>query len=192
MITAIRPCTAQDTPIPIGSFVEQELLATEAGKANACNKAAWKAWGDILLFVDADTRLIGNVDWYRHRPSSESFWVSDSVCLERGYHPRHFWTRGGNAFLAVMNRLPLFRTYPWAHGACIAVRREAFWDVGGFDPTAGMEDFNLFLRLYKAGYRHAKSPVYSEQVRAITFPPRRMNVVKNGVSGGRLARPMRP
>lgn len=189
-ISAIRPCSVQDAPIPLGSYVEQELLATEAGKAIACNLAAHRANGDIFLFVDADTRIVGNVDWYRKRPPSEQFWVSDSVCLDRGYWPRHFWTRGGNAFLALMNRLPLFRTYPWAHGAVIAVRRTAFETVGGFDETAGMEDFNLFLKLYKAGFNHAKAPIYSEQIRAITFPPRRMNVVKNGCSGGRLARPV--
>ena len=90
------------------------------------------------------------------------------------------------------NRLPLLSRYPWAHGALIAVRRRAFEAVGGFDESAGIEDFNLFLKLYKAGYGHGKSPVRSVQVRAISFPPRRMGRVVDGHSGGYLAEPMRP
>ena len=189
-ISAIRPCTSQDIPISLRQAVDEELKATEPGKAYACNLAASRSKGNILLFVDADTYLVGDIDWYRHRPEEESFWVSPSYNIDKGYAVRHFWTTLGNTFFNFANKAPLFRDYPWAHGAFIAIRRKAFEQIGGFDENAPMEDINLFARLYNAGYKHNKSPVKSVQVRAISFPPRRMNCVVAGHSGRYIALPM--
>ena len=185
-ISLIRPCTEQDLPLPIYG-ADEVLLATEPGKARACNAAARRSTGTILVFVDADTHLEGDIDWYRHRPDREQFWVSKSRCTEPGVW---LWTRLGNAFFNTANKMPLLRRFPWAHGAMIAVRRAAFEAVGGFDEDAPIEDVNLFLRLWLAGFVHSRSPVSSVQIRHISFPPRRMNRVVDGHSGGYLARPM--
>ena len=181
-LSLIRPCTAQDAPLPVAG-ADEILMATEPGKARACNLAAARASGDILLFVDADTTIEGApLEWYRSRPAAEDFWVSPSRSVAFG-----LWGRAGNAFFNVANRTPLLRRYPWAHGALIAVRAVTFREVGGFDEAAPMEDINLFARLWKSGYRHAKSPVRTVQYRAISFPPRRMNVIRDGHSGGYLS-----
>ncbi len=48
----------------------------------------------------------------------------------------------------------------WATGACLALRAEAYWAVGGLDPDffAHMEEIDLCWRLWRAGYRVAYRP----------------------------------
>ena len=52
--------------------------------------------------------------------------------------------------------IPIF----WASGACIAVRRSAFWEVGGLDTLffAHFEEIDLCWRLQRAGYIVAYEP----------------------------------
>ena len=47
------------------------------------------------------------------------------------------------------------RDVAWATGAALAVRREAFHEVGGFDPSfeMHMEEIDLCWRLWRAGWR---------------------------------------
>ncbi len=48
----------------------------------------------------------------------------------------------------------------WATGACLALRADAYWAVGGLDPDffAHMEEIDLCWRLWRAGYRVAYRP----------------------------------
>ncbi len=48
----------------------------------------------------------------------------------------------------------------WYTAACVLLRRRAFDDVGGFDPTFFLyfEDTDLCVRLRKAGWRLGREP----------------------------------
>ncbi|MCB2228222.1 MAG: glycosyltransferase family 2 protein [Desulfarculaceae bacterium] len=61
-----------------------------------------------------------------------------------------------------MRRLPGYQneSWQWAHGACLFVRRDLFFELGGL-PTAYfmyMEDVELGLRLHQAGGRVVELP----------------------------------
>ncbi|HWB72465.1 MAG TPA: glycosyltransferase family 2 protein [Egibacteraceae bacterium] len=60
------------------------------------------------------------------------------------------------------------RDVDWLSGCCLALRREAFEDVGGFDPAYFMfvEDVDLCYRLRQAGWRVVFAPV-TEVVHAV-------------------------
>lgn len=60
------------------------------------------------------------------------------------------------------------RVVDWVSGCCMAVRRRAFDDVGGFDPAYFMfvEDVDLCWRMREAGWKVVFSPV-TEVVHAI-------------------------
>lgn len=60
------------------------------------------------------------------------------------------------------------RDVDWLSGCCVAVRRQAFEDVGGFDPAYFMfvEDVDLCWRLGEAGWRVVFAPV-AEVVHAV-------------------------
>ena len=45
-------------------------------------------------------------------------------------------------------------------GACLLLRRELFWEVGGFDEDLGVafQDIDLCLKLHQKGYRNIYTP----------------------------------
>ena len=68
--------------------------------------------------------------------------LGDRLCLEPGWNPDRA------------------RTVPWAVGACLLLRREAFEAVGGFDARQWMyaEDLDLCWRLGEAGWQVRYEP----------------------------------
>ena len=79
--------------------------------------------------------------------------------------PRNRWTR---AYRLTDWDHQSERDVDWLSGACLALRRAAFDEVGGFDPAYFMfvEDVDLCWRLREAGWRTVFAPV-TEVVHAI-------------------------
>jgi N-acetylglucosaminyl-diphospho-decaprenol L-rhamnosyltransferase len=80
--------------------------------------------------------------------------MADTLCIEGSWDPDRE------------------RLVDWAHGAFLLVRREAFDEVGGFDPLMWMyaEDLDLAWRLRRAGWltRYVPDAVVRHEVSAAT------------------------
>jgi len=131
-------------------------LPRRSGAAIARNEGARASGGDILVFVDAD--VVPEENWlseilasFRERPDVDAVQGVYSInCpavslfgLARNYYKCYNASKLENGTL-----ISGINSY------CFAVRREAFEEVGGFDPRAERtEDVDLGRRLAAAGRR---------------------------------------
>lgn len=145
------------------------------------NRAARAATGTVLALVNNDIEPI-TPDWLEEmvtlalRPSTGAVgallhYPDDSVqhagvILGLTGHPRQPGV-AGHAFLkhtgggGYMNRLRLVQNYTAVTAACLVVRREVFFQVGGFDEqnlAVAFNDVDLCLRLREAGYLNTWTP----------------------------------
>jgi len=130
--------------------------STARGPAHARNKGAQAATGDLLFFLDADVVVhpdaIGQVvRTFANRP--------EYAALVGSYDD----APDDNAFLSQYRNLLHHYTHQHGNedtitfwGACGAIRKEAFWAVGGFDASyerPSIEDIEFGARLREAGCR---------------------------------------
>jgi cellulose synthase/poly-beta-1,6-N-acetylglucosamine synthase-like glycosyltransferase len=122
--------------------------------AQARNRGAARAIGDVLVFIDAD--CVPHTDWLsvlaERFVDSQVAVVGGGVAFERG----NYWT--------VADNLSMFHDYMIGSPAGtrqqlpslnLAVRRAVFHAIGGFDeryPRAAGEDADLTIRLRRSGY----------------------------------------
>jgi len=166
-------------------FSEVAVVRNKAneGYGTACNRGAAASTGSVLLFLNADVELKegsvrelwdavqgkgqvglagpmlvgaeGDRQNSVRRFPSPGIWFLDGTIFERwlptrillsGYRPRH--------------RSGLTARVDWVEGACLAVRRDAFEEVGGFDERYFMycEELDLSRRLRDAGWRRLYVP----------------------------------
>ena len=120
------------------------------GAARARNTGAKRATGDFVYFVDSDCTL----------PPENLRKITDAVKKQkldvalmpgRMSSGKHWYTRSGIYFMNGYVRL--MRRTPWPIGfSCFMINRELFMQSGGFDATIPvMEDYDLILRLHRAG-----------------------------------------
>jgi N-acetylglucosaminyl-diphospho-decaprenol L-rhamnosyltransferase len=85
-----------------------------------------------------------------------SLWRGIGHALCGWWWPSNPWT----AAYRVENEAPVERTAGWLSGSCLLLRRDAFDEVGGFDPTYFMyfEDLDLGARLSAAGWHNVYVP----------------------------------
>lgn len=119
------------------------VVAVRRGIAHQRNQGAAVAAGDLLLFIDADVRLTpGFVARMAGEMERRDLDVACPVYLPRTRE------RAVRAFFLVMN--VVFRlTAPVAAsgaGMVIAIRRDLFEHLGGFDPRYRFEDAQLLRR----------------------------------------------
>lgn len=148
------------------------LNAPDEGFGPACNRGAGKARGRQLVFLNAE--VVVHPGWLQPLLA-----VLDADPAVGAVGPRFLYPDGrlqdagkliardgtvmhygdGAAANALQFRFP--RTVDCCSGACLAVRRETFEAIGGFDAvwdSADYEDIDLCLRLRDAGHRVTFEP----------------------------------
>ena len=132
--------------LPSGAM--EVVLVTGPGVAGAKNYGAGVARGDVLVFVDDDSRVEGDLGWFDGRPEGEAYWGGE---LEDG--------TGGKATGNVFGMNMMQGNFLAVNGSFQAVRREAFELVGGYRRGSIYEDVDLGRRLLAIGVRANRSPV---------------------------------
>jgi GT2 family glycosyltransferase len=135
------------------------------GFAAACNDGAAVADGEWLVFLNNDT--LPQPGWLdalvRYESSGERIGLVGAkllfpnetvqhagVVFARDLSPHHIYT-GFRSDHPAVNKS---REFQAVTGACAAIRRALFEELGGFDPAFvnGYEDLDLCLRLRRLGY----------------------------------------
>jgi glycosyltransferase involved in cell wall biosynthesis len=156
VIVVVDGGTDDSEAIALAAGVKVIKLAETGGPARARNVGAKLAQGEILFFIDADVTihpdtieqveiafqtqpdLAALIGSYDDEPGAPNF-LSQYKNL---FH--HYTHQGGNEEASTF----------W--GACGAIRRDVFLQIGGFDPAyryPSIEDIELGYRLKRAGYR---------------------------------------
>jgi GT2 family glycosyltransferase len=126
------------------------LDAPESNVADMRNRGAALATGEILAFVDADN-VIGS-DWIspplRHLSRPDVAAVG-ALCLAPASGT---WVQ--TAYDRIRSRPSGVREVEWLGAGNLAVRRNVFLEIGGFDTSLETcEDVDLCNRMRHAGYR---------------------------------------
>jgi GT2 family glycosyltransferase len=137
----------------------RHLHLERPGKSRQLNRGIEAATGDLLLFTDDDVRVPPS--WADDMARCFIDGVVGVACGRvQGLTIAPGWDRphpvdAGNA--------PI-ETWTYAHGASMAVRATAAWEVGGFDERLGPgapahgEEHDLLLRIRRRGWRVVIAP----------------------------------
>lgn len=147
--------------------------------ARSCNEGARQARGDILIMLNNDTEVI-TPDWIEVLASEAQRKEVGAVgCLlffPDGYHIQHAGVGVGlggvaaNSFSMMTLEQPMSQTQHLylntrhnmtaVTAACLAIRKEVYEEVGGFDEAYRVtyNDVDLCLRLREKGYLNVYTP----------------------------------
>lgn len=165
-----------------------ERNARNLGFAGNCNAAANRATGDVLLFINQDVYATGNLSewWYPAiKAAFEDLTVgvvgaklvfpnggiqSAGGLYDAMKHPYHRCLGYSDTLNAEVNTP---RQVSWVTGAALAIRRNLFVELGGFDAAyiSYFEDVDLCVRARQLGWH-------------VWYEPRCAFVHKVGTTGG--------
>ncbi len=129
-------------------YADRVVSQKRSGIGGARRDGAEASRGDILVFTDADT--LHRRDWLER--------IRENLTT-RGYDvstgPVHFYDRTCRSDLIRLWRkqyafFHLFGFY-WLIGSNVAVKREAYDRTGGHRDISILEDYDLSVRMFKAG-----------------------------------------
>ncbi len=130
-------------------FTDKVYVVNQRGIAKAKNFGAHESNGEIIIFLDTDVTPPSDFVEKTVR-TFRDHWVVGATCNIMPMNPRI----SEFAFFKFYNRLIQFLTTikPHSRGEFLAVRKDAFVRVGGFDEKLPcIEDHDLALRVSKLG-----------------------------------------
>jgi glycosyltransferase involved in cell wall biosynthesis len=138
--------SSNDATVRIAKQAQAVVLHGEPPVARGRNLGGYSAVGDLIFFLDADTRLPGTffedfvceVERRGLDIACPRYLPHDSIPTIRVIHA--FW----NVVLKAAER-----ALPSGAGHCIALRSELFRESRGFDPAPKFDDIELVRRLSK-------------------------------------------
>jgi cellulose synthase/poly-beta-1,6-N-acetylglucosamine synthase-like glycosyltransferase len=172
-------------PPPMGGVAEgggiRWLRAPHGGKARTLNLALVQLRSELMLTVDADTKLAPDAiaamrNAFAARPGLVAATGVLAPSCDGSLSGRFFeWFQTYEYIRNFLGRFAWGRTDSLLliSGAFAGFRRDAVVQVGGFDPDCMVEDYELIHRLRRYGYDHGlgwHSAVLGE-ARAITSAP---------------------
>ena len=137
-----------DATVRIAKQLSAAVLHSEPPIARGRNLGGYSAKGELIFFLDADTRLpetffeefVCEVERRGLDIACPRYLPYDSTLTISAIHA--FW----NMVLKASER-----TLPSGAGHCIALRSELFRESRGFDPSLKFDDIELVRRLSKRG-----------------------------------------
>lgn len=165
-------CSDFDAPALVIPPVKTERNAKNLGFAGNCNAGAARAQGDLLLFLNQDT--VARPGWFEALmaafnepeigivgpklvfPANTPNGKEDSIqscggLFDVGRGPFHRYL----GYAADDRRVNARERVSWTTGAALAIWRELFYQVGGFDvgyEKGYFEDVDLAMKVRDAGY----------------------------------------
>ena len=135
---------SQDDTRALGQAHADAVIEGPRGRALQMNAGAALGWGEVLLFLHADTTLPERADAHLLQALSQGHvWGRFDVCIDG--RPRML------AVVAAMMNLRSRWTGIATGDQAIFMRRATFAQVGGFAPLPLMEDIDLSQRLCAVG-----------------------------------------
>jgi MoaA/NifB/PqqE/SkfB family radical SAM enzyme len=157
----VDDASTDQTPAILASYPWLRVLRhpVRRGAGAARNTGARAAGGDVLVFLDADTRvrekdfLLRCAAFFEQHPDFDAV----SGCYYDRNPASHRFARYLDAAEAVMHEAALDRPAPGSLAGCVCSVRKAVFDaMGGFseDRRVALEDPDLGCRLGESGHRH--------------------------------------
>lgn len=131
-----------------GKYSGVSLIKTHANPAHQRHSGAKKARGDILVFLDADTSIspdfIENIhQFFSHKPYS-------LACPLYVPSDNHIPSMVLYSFFNMIF-FTVQKVFPSGAGSCIAVRRETYFELGGFNEQYTYDDMHFLSRAQGLG-----------------------------------------
>ncbi len=148
----VADCNSRDHTVRVARGMEARVTGGGTCRADAQNRGAVLASGDVLLFLHADSWLPAGFPERIGRALADTRVVGGAFDFEFGPHPdAHGLARHLLDWVVLINRIRYRWTGNFYGDQAIFVRRTVFDQVGGFPPVRLMEDIGLSCRIKGLG-----------------------------------------